>query len=119
MFFPMNPMRPPHYDQYPYHSNAPYPYNPMYWQNPPYAGQQPYQHGMQQMPGVASNGRQPPYSNQPFGRPKSSISIMNAFKNEEGKFDFEKTSSTINQVMKVGNQISPLVKQVSDIFIKK
>lgn len=116
MFYPMNQMRLPNqeYQSYPY--QPPYPQQPLYWQNIPQQGQQ-FGQMPQQNTGAPPNGASVFPSQQ--WRPKANINLMNAFKNEEGKFDFEKTAMTIDQVMKVGNQISPLVKQVGAIFSKK
>lgn len=119
LFFPMNSMRPPSHHHYPYPYQPPHPFAQpnMYWQPPPVKEQKHQTQHMQQQAGNM-NGMLP-FANNSFPRPKSNIHLMNAFLNDEGKFDFEKTASTIDQVMKVGNQISPLVKQVGALFSKK
>ncbi|ADU30943.1 YppG family protein [Evansella cellulosilytica] len=107
--------RQPNHNVYP----PQYPPQQMYWQQPiQQQAQAPLQQRPQQQGFNGGNlaqaqGFQQPQPPQP---PKPKSSFMNAFKNEEGKFDFEKTSTTIDQVMKVGNQISPIVKSVGSIF---
>ncbi|WP_078595401.1 YppG family protein [Evansella clarkii] len=110
MYYPPNHGRPgrPPVNQPPMY--PPYQSQGMYWQ-------QPYQ---------AHNGQQtnsrPGGANYPQGQPqppRPGAGILSAFKTKDGKFDFDKASTTIDQVVKVGNQISPLVKQVGSFFSTK
>ncbi|WP_307323177.1 YppG family protein [Evansella vedderi] len=107
----------------------PYQHFPPYWQQQPQQQQQQrpqqsqqqeqpqqtQQQQQQQQPQQAFQGNLGPYGYPPLP-PRPTTSFMNAFKNEQGKFDFEKTSNTIDQVVKLGNQISPIVKQVGSLF---
>ncbi|MDG5789512.1 YppG family protein [Evansella sp. AB-P1] len=106
-----------------------------YWQQP---NQPPMQQNQGQQQSQQQNTQQPPqsqsqqqqmqhapffhggpggYSYPPHGMQKTSF--MSAFKTKDGKFDFEKASTTIDQVMKIGNQVSPIVKQVGGFFTTK
>lgn len=44
--------------------------------------------------------------------------IFNYFKNNEGKFDFDKISKSINEANKLIGQIDPLIKQLNS-WIKR
>lgn len=124
MFFPRRePMSPYDYhsQQYGGYQQPPYPNHPMYWQGPPHYEQHtqaPYPQHNQSAP-TAGGAPPTPQAFQQYGRTKASISLANAFKNEDGQFDFEKTTNTIDQVLRVGGQISPLVKQVGSLFSPK
>ncbi|MBU9720529.1 MULTISPECIES: YppG family protein [Bacillaceae] len=61
--------------------------------------------------GYVGPGYPPPYSRPGPG-------FLSAFKTEDGKFDFDKASNTLDQVVNLGNQISPIVKQVGGLFKK-
>ncbi|WP_416151120.1 YppG family protein [Salipaludibacillus sp. HK11] len=79
-----------------------------YYQQPPYHGYAPPQH-----PGPYSQfGQQVPQQKPPS-------KFMNAFQSADGKFDFQKTMTTMDQVVKTASHVSPLVKQVGGFFIKK
>jgi hypothetical protein len=55
----------------------------------------------------------------PGYKPSKASFFKAAFTNENGQFDMGKTVNTVDQVVKTMNQVSPLVKQVSNFFIKK
>ncbi|MBB5172261.1 YppG family protein [Texcoconibacillus texcoconensis] len=44
---------------------------------------------------------------------------IKAFQKEDGSFDFDKATATVDQVVKTANQIHPLVKQMSNWFTLK
>ena len=102
---PVNtPVYPPTYQQ-----------NGMYWQH--YQNPNPLQHqfnGPNQFNGPQQGG--PVYPQQ---QPRPRSDMWAAFKTKDGKFDFDKASNTLDQVVKVGSQISPIVKQVGGFFITK
>ncbi|UCZ51904.1 YppG family protein [Bacillus shivajii] len=89
----------------------------------------PYHHGMYPPPNQQQQYWQPPYqqppwqhhANQPPKNPGNSPmpGIMSAFQTQDGKFDFNKAMNTFDQVVKTANQVSPIVKQVGQYFIKK
>ncbi|SDY79290.1 YppG-like protein [Evansella caseinilytica] len=112
MYFPPNHGRQYRPPQAAYHSYPQGMYGPPqqppahYWQPPGTSPGQPYN--------ANPEGTTPP---QPAQRPASSI--LSAFKTKDGKFDFNKASTTIDQVVKVGNQISPIIKQVGGLFSSK
>lgn len=129
MFFNEPPRQPHHRYNYPYpsHPNRPG-YNWLHSQQGPFQGyappphhgayppQQPYEQPFQQ-----PYQHQQPYG-QPFQhqqQPNSGPKLLNAFKSSDGKFDLQKTMTTMDQVVKTANQVSPIVKQVGGYFIKK
>lgn len=95
---------PPQQHPHPWGSHSPYQGMPhqSYNYHPGYMNQAPYQQGYSQgyTPGPGSK-------------------LMSAFQTEEGKFDFQKAMTTVDQVVKTANQVSPLVKQVGSFFITK
>lgn len=102
----------PHYYHYPpfpnhFRYNGPYPYQ----QQVPFQG---YAAPPPPPPHFGAYQQQPPYQQQ-----KPASKFMNAFQSSEGKFDFQKTMTTMDQVVKTANQVSPIVKQVGSYFIKK
>ncbi|PYZ93330.1 hypothetical protein CR194_09050 [Salipaludibacillus keqinensis] len=111
MFF----QRPQSYQPYDY--QPPYHTPPHHWhghQQPPFYQQGPYQ------------GYPPQYHQQqpggypaPFAQQKPASKLMSAFQTNEGKFDFQKAMTTMDQVVKTANQVSPFVKQVGSFFTTK
>lgn len=94
MFFP-----PPRHNER--HFYPPYPPRPRRVR--PFQGYYP-----EQFPG------RPPF----LQRDRASI-IKSAFIDEQGQFDIGKTIQTVDQVMKTVHQVTPLVKQVSNMILKK
>ncbi|MBU9710258.1 YppG family protein [Evansella tamaricis] len=78
--------------------------------------QQPNQQQHQPFPQHYPGGFGGPGYPHPYARPGSGF--LSAFKTKDGKFDFEKASTTLDQVVHLGNQISPIVKQVGGFFKK-
>ncbi|MFC5711864.1 YppG family protein [Thalassorhabdus alkalitolerans] len=73
----------------------------------PYAMQQPYP-----FPGGAPlHGG--PRRNSPLS------AVMNGFVNDQGNLDLQKTMTTMNTVMQTVHQVQPLVRQMSELFIKR
>lgn len=106
----------PHYYPYPPFPNQPR-YEGPYQQQVPFQGYAPppppHQGAYQQQP-------QSPYQQQlPYQQQKPASKFMTAFQSSEGKFDFQKTMTTMDQVVKTANQVTPIVKQVGSYFIKK
>lgn len=114
------------YYQNPYQAQ-PNPYGQQYYypqqQYPYYPGpQQPYGGYPMQQPNQQNFIQQQPQPDQynqqqPSQQPGPSLSSM--FTGENGKFDFNKASSTIDQVVKTANQVSPIVKQLGALFTPK
>ncbi|WP_096189307.1 YppG family protein [Evansella halocellulosilytica] len=91
-------------------------------QRPPYhqgmsprPNQQHYWHGPNQFHNWHGNSHQ---TNQNPGN-STLNGIISAFQTPDGKFDINKAMTTVDQVVKTANQISPIVKQVGGFFIKK
>ncbi|MCE7794780.1 YppG family protein [Salipaludibacillus sp. CUR1] len=111
MFFGRPPRQPnmPHEYHQPFHPPGPpsnqWPgYGQSYYQQQhPSAGYPPYQ----------QFGGYPPAPQQNPGS-----KLMQAFQTSDGKFDFQKAMTTMDQVVKTANQVSPLVKQVGSFFTK-
>ncbi len=99
--------------QYPYH----YPYQAQHPIHQPHFLQQLTNkltqgtHGQQQKKGVQNA---PHIPHQPYGPGLSSM-----FMGENGKFDFNKASNALDQVVKTANQVSPIVKQIGSLFTPK
>ncbi|MGJ9383902.1 YppG family protein [Salipaludibacillus sp. CF4.18] len=116
MFFPKQSYPPYHqhnfYRPHPYHqmNNAP----PAYQQPPP----QFYQAGPSGRWGYnAQIGNYSGYPPQPQQVSKTA-KLMKAFQTAEGKFDYQKAWTTMDQVVKTANQVSPIVKQVGSFFTR-
>lgn len=62
------------------------------------------------------HGNYPGYYQQ---QPSHTSKLMSAFQTSEGKFDFQKAMTTVDQVVKTANQVSPIVKQVGSFFQPK
>lgn len=58
----------------------------------------------------------PPMQPSPYLYNKRPPTILQAFMDEKGSFDFVKTAKTVDQMMKTVNQVVPLVKQFSTMF---
>ncbi len=58
----------------------------------------------------------PPIRPLPYLYNKRPPTILQAFMDEKGSFDFVKTAKTVDQMMKTVNQVVPLVKQFSTMF---
>lgn len=56
----------------------------------------------------SNNGQQYPYP-----------PLSGMFTGDNGKFDFNKASNAIDQVVKTANQVSPIVKQIGALFTPK
>ncbi|QQK76220.1 hypothetical protein HUG15_12055 [Salicibibacter cibarius] len=93
--------RPPHYEE-PY-MYPPRPYPPSL---PPISGQ-PY--GSPGAPAYGNAGKKP--------RPPAVSGIMTGFTNENGQLDVQKTMATIDTAVKTYQQVSPMIKQLSSIFL--
>lgn len=87
------------------------PYGGGIQQSPLFGGQ--IQHHQNRPPYWAQN--QQPFPPQQFGPPPRP-SIIDYFKDENGKLDFNKMSGTVGQVMSTVNQVSPIVKQMGALF---
>ncbi|UTR15265.1 YppG family protein [Salipaludibacillus sp. LMS25] len=102
MFFSHPSQHHPYQQQHPYHHPYPPPHQgPYQWPQPPAHGYNPAPHqqqGGQQNPGAK---------------------LMSAFQTSDGKFDIQKAMTTMDQVVKTANQVSPLVKQVGSFFTTK
>ncbi len=87
---------------------------------PPQHNPYPWGNGQQMgaVHGHYNYGGFPPYGgggyNQPYSPPMSGM--LANFQTKDGKFDFNKAFTTVDQVMKTANQISPLMKQVGSLF---
>ncbi|WP_280769162.1 YppG family protein [Salipaludibacillus daqingensis] len=107
MFFNEPPRQQHHPYYYPYPPQAHRPAH-LYHQQVPYQGYAPPQ---------PPNG---PYQQQHYPpQQKPSPKFMSAFQTSDGKFDFQKTMTTMDQVVKTANQVSPIVKQMGSYFLKK
>jgi hypothetical protein len=60
-----------------------------------------------------------PNQQQQGGQQNPGAKLMSAFQTSDGKFDFQKAMTTMDQVVKTANQVSPLVKQVGSFFTTK
>ncbi|WP_240378100.1 YppG family protein [Bacillus piscicola] len=73
------------------------------------------------MPGGPMPGRPTPVPTRPFPlqnqaySPSAKPNVLDSFKTPDGNLDFEKISTTAQQVMNIYNQVSPMITK----FIKK
>jgi len=59
---------------------------------------------------------QPPYQAGATGQNSATKNVVNYFKKDDGKFDFDKVMDTAGQVANTYQQVSPLVKGISSFF---
>ncbi|OIJ18727.1 hypothetical protein BKP45_15695 [Anaerobacillus alkalidiazotrophicus] len=101
---------------YPFPLYPHYPMNPYHYQNPyhhPYGYYgQPHPFWYQQNMYQGQNST--PQTNQPGSNPPQGM-----LTGADGTFDFQKAIKQFDEIMKAANQMSPIMKQIGSLFIKK
>ncbi|UOE92624.1 YppG family protein [Alkalihalobacillus sp. LMS39] len=83
----------------------------------PQMGPNPFMPGPGMNQGPFGPYQQNPYFQGPGNMPQKPIPpFLTPFTSENGKFDINKTTKTVDQVVKTWNQAAPLVKQVGTLF---
>ncbi|MBB6449192.1 hypothetical protein HNR44_001141 [Geomicrobium halophilum] len=101
--------RPPYYeDAYMY---PPRPYPPSL---PPVS--KPYPGNFLQAPPPPHFYEGGPGKNQ---HPPSMIGVLNGFTDENGQIDIQKTMTTVDTAIKTYQQVSPMIKQLSSMFLMR
>jgi len=104
------PFHIPYSQDYRYYGPMQSPHQPMPHQSQYYA-QQPFQ-------SMAPVQQPFPTTAVPYQQQQASP-FMSSFMTPEGKFDFQKTFHTVDQIVKTANQIPPVLKQFSSLLPKR